>query len=229
MQDMPTEDRRARERAARHRLIIDTARRVAEAEGWDAVTTRRLSSEIEYSQPVLYKHFSGMDQVAAAVALDGFGELSRQLRAVRADAATPADALTRMARAYLDFARDNAAVYDAMFTGRTTLRFAAEDTPPELVGAFDRAAPGGVRGRQRSGRGHPDRGVLGCTARTGHPWPRRPATSGLRPRAGRSADRPVPRLTKSLVSQGHTSHATPGNSARCCCRCTSRPRARCRR
>jgi hypothetical protein len=26
-------------------------------EGWDAVTTRRLSTEIEYSQPVLYKHF----------------------------------------------------------------------------------------------------------------------------------------------------------------------------
>ncbi len=134
---MPTEDRRARERAARHRLIIDTARRVAEAEGWDAVTTRRLSSEIEYSQPVLYKHFSGMDQVAAAVALDGFGELGRQLQAARADAATPVDALTRMACAYLDFARDNAAVYDAMFTGRTTLRFAAEDTPPELIGAFE--------------------------------------------------------------------------------------------
>ena len=42
-----------------------------------------------------------------------------------------------MACAYLDFARDNAAVYDAMFTGRTTLRFAAEDTPPELIGAFE--------------------------------------------------------------------------------------------
>jgi Bacterial regulatory proteins, tetR family len=37
-------------------LIITTARKLAEAEGWDAVTTRRLSSQIEYSQPVLYKH-----------------------------------------------------------------------------------------------------------------------------------------------------------------------------
>ncbi len=41
-----------------------------------------------------------------------------------------------MAHAYLDFARDNPAVYDAMFTGRTALRFAAEDTPPELVAGF---------------------------------------------------------------------------------------------
>ena len=133
---MATEDRRARERAARRQLIVDTARRVAEAEGWDAVTTRRLSTEIEYSQPVLYKHFSGMDQVAAAVAIDGFAELARQLGTGRTDAETPGDALTRIARGYLDFARDNPAVYDAMFTGRTTLRFAQEDTPPELVAAF---------------------------------------------------------------------------------------------
>ena len=137
---MATEDRRARERAARRQLIVDTARQVAEAEGWDAVTTRRLSTEIEYSQPVLYKHFSGMDAVAAAVAIDGFAELAGQLRAARTDAQTPNEALTRMARAYLDFARDNPAVYDAMFTGRTTLRFAEADTPPELVAAF-----GGLR------------------------------------------------------------------------------------
>src|SRR6516164_6038469 len=133
---MTTEDRRARERAARRQLIVDTARQVAEAEGWDAVTTRRLSTEIEYSQPVLYKHFSGMDAVAEAVAIDGFAELAGLLRAARTDAQTPTEALTRMARAYLDFARDNPAVYDAMFTGRTTLRFAEEDSPPELVAAF---------------------------------------------------------------------------------------------
>jgi AcrR family transcriptional regulator len=134
---MSTEDRRARERAARRRLIVDTARQVAEAEGWDAVTTRRLSTEIEYSQPVLYKHFSGMDAIAAAVAIDGFAELAGLQRAARTEAKTPDEALTRTARAYLDFARDNPAVYDAMFTGRTTLRFAEEDTPPELVAAFD--------------------------------------------------------------------------------------------
>jgi len=137
---MATEDRRARERAARRQLIVDTARQVAEAEGWDAVTTRRLSSEIEYSQPVLYKHFSGMDQVAAAVAVDGFAELARRLGTGRTDAETPGDALTRIARGYLDFARDNPAVYDVMFTGRTTLHFAQADTPPELVAAF-----GGLR------------------------------------------------------------------------------------
>lgn len=133
---MPIDDRRERERAARRRLIVTTARTLAEAEGWDAVTTRRLSTEIEYSQPVLYKHFSGMDRVAEAVAIDGFAELAQALRDARTSAGTPSDVPHAIARAYLDFASENPAVYDAMFTRATALRFAAEDTPAPLIEAF---------------------------------------------------------------------------------------------
>src|SRR6478736_4742241 len=133
---MAIEDRRERERAARRRLIVTTARKLAEADGWDAVTTRRLSTEIEYSQPVLYKHFTGMEQIAEAVAVEGFGELADVIRAARSRAGTASDALTHIAHAYVDFARDNPAVYDAMFTRATTLRFAAQDTPPQLDAAF---------------------------------------------------------------------------------------------
>ena len=133
---MAVDDRRERDRAARRRLIVTTARKLAEVEGWDAVTTRRLSAEIEYSQPVLYKHFAGMEQIADAIAIEGFGELADATRAARLRAGTASDALAWMAQTYLDFARENPAVYDAMFTRSTTLRFAAEDTPPELTAAF---------------------------------------------------------------------------------------------
>jgi AcrR family transcriptional regulator len=133
---MAIEDRRERERTTRRRLIITTARTLAEAEGWDAVTTRRLSTEIEYSQPVLYKHFTGMEQIAEAVALDGFGELADTLRAASSGAGAAHGALTRIAEAYLDFARDHPALYDAMFTRATTLPFAAEETPRQLDTAF---------------------------------------------------------------------------------------------
>jgi AcrR family transcriptional regulator len=133
---MAIEDRRARERDARRRLIVTSARQLAEAEGWDAVTTRRLSGEIEYSQPVLYSHFANMDQLAQAVAVEGFGELAESLRTARAGAATTTDALRQLAHAYVDFARQNPALYDAMFTRSTTLHFAADDTPPELEASF---------------------------------------------------------------------------------------------
>ncbi|WP_432824662.1 TetR/AcrR family transcriptional regulator [Dactylosporangium sp. CA-092794] len=133
---MAIEDRRQRERIARRRLITATARTLAEREGWDAVTTRRLSAEIEYSQPVLYKHFGSMEDIVEAVALEGFGELAETLRAARRGGAAPGDEVGRAAAAYSDFAATNPALYDAMFTRSTRLRFAAQDTPAPLSEAF---------------------------------------------------------------------------------------------
>ena len=145
---MAIEDRRARERAARRELITATARKLAEQEGWDAVTTRRLSAEIEYSQPVLYKHFSSMEGVVAAVAVQGFGELADALSSARSGATDGQDAVARVAHAFIRFAHDNPALFDAMFTRATTLHFAAPDTPAELNAAFAelRAAVGMVAG-----------------------------------------------------------------------------------
>ena len=133
---MAIEDRRARDRAARRQLITDTARKLAEDEGWDAVTTRRLSTEIEYSQPVLYKHFSSMDGIVAAVAVQGFGELADALSSARSGATDGRDALARVAHAFIGFAHGNPALFDAMFTRATTVRFADPETPAELNAAF---------------------------------------------------------------------------------------------
>ena len=80
---MPATARRDRERAQRHQMIITAARELAEAEGWDAVTTRRLAERIEYSQPVLYSHFDGKDAIVRAVAIQGFEELANHLRRAR--------------------------------------------------------------------------------------------------------------------------------------------------
>ena len=134
---MGIEDRRVRERAARRHLITSTARAVAEREGWDAVTTRRLSTEIEYSQPVLYKHFASMEEIVDAVAVEGFRELADTLGAVRRDDDSPEETLRRTAQAYVGFAGENPALYDAMFTRATRLRFGGTpDTPAQLRTAF---------------------------------------------------------------------------------------------
>jgi len=134
---MAIEDRRQRERTARRRLIMSTARGVAEREGWEAVTTRRLSTEIEYSQPVLYKHFGSMEDIVEAVALEGFGELAELLRtARRAAPGKEGDEVGRVAAAFSGFAAQNPALYDAMFTRSTRLRFGAEDTLAPLTEAF---------------------------------------------------------------------------------------------
>ncbi len=147
---MSVQERKQRERAERERLIVATARELAEEQGWDAVTTRRLAERIEYSQPVLYSHFRGKREIIGAVALQGAAELAAELRGASAEAEAEAEAgvgasasvegvrgrVTALARAYLDFAERNPAVYDAMFQLDGGLAFAAEDTPEALKDGF---------------------------------------------------------------------------------------------
>jgi AcrR family transcriptional regulator len=129
---MPTQSRRERAREERRDLILRTARELAESVGWGAVTTRRLAEAVDYSQPVLYGHFKNMDAIADAVAIQGIEELTAVLRAAR-----EAGGLHALAQAYLDFAAEHPAVYEAMFVRPTDLAFGTPDSPVALKHAFD--------------------------------------------------------------------------------------------
>lgn len=133
---MSVQERKQRERADRERLIVATARELAERQGWDAVTTRRLAERIEYSQPVLYSHFRGKREIIGAVALQGAAEMAVSLRAAASAADGPRGQAAALARAYLDFATRNPAVYEAMFHLDGGLAFAQESTPQPLKDAF---------------------------------------------------------------------------------------------
>jgi AcrR family transcriptional regulator len=127
-------ERKGRQRGGREAQIVAAARLIAAAEGWGAVTIRRLAEEIEYSQPVLYSHFENREAIVAAVAIAGFGELTAALR--EAAQGLAAGAAERVGLAYLDFARAHPALYEAMFTLPVGLRFAEPGTRPELAEAF---------------------------------------------------------------------------------------------
>jgi AcrR family transcriptional regulator len=134
---MPTQTRRERAREERRTLILRAARDLAESEGWDAVTTRRLAEAVDYSQPVLYGHFKNMDAIADAVALEGIEELTQVFRAARSSATDDAAGLRALAHAYLDYANQHPAVYEAMFVRQTALQFGAPDSLSALKDAFD--------------------------------------------------------------------------------------------
>ncbi|MFJ4165177.1 TetR/AcrR family transcriptional regulator [Microbacterium sp. NPDC089698] len=117
----------------RSRSIVDAARRVAEEEGWPAVTVRRLAAEIGYSQPILYRSFpGGRDEIVEQIVVAGFAEMAVEL-SVPIGAG---DRLAHVVRAYLAFARAHPALYEAMFEARTRIVFAAAETPEPLREAF---------------------------------------------------------------------------------------------
>jgi AcrR family transcriptional regulator len=141
---MSIQARRERERAERERMIVTAARELAEAEGWEAVTTRRLADRVEYSQPVLYSHFAGKDAIMAAVAVEGFTELGAALRTARTSARTsaresaadPRRALADVAAAYAAFADRHPALYEVMFTRAVEVPFGRPETPGALRAGF---------------------------------------------------------------------------------------------
>ncbi|CCE05990.1 Transcriptional regulator, TetR family [Bradyrhizobium sp. STM 3843] len=133
-------ERKGRDRAEREARIVAAAREIAEREGWDAVTVRRLADEIEYSQPVLYSHFENRDAIVAAVAAEGFKDITTALQKAASRSSEPRNAVKNVALAYLDFALRRPALYEAMFVLPTNLRFAKAETRPELRAAFEALA-----------------------------------------------------------------------------------------
>lgn len=138
MTDSPDRTGRHRRFQARHRQLLDTALRIAEAEGWGAVTTRRLAEAIDYSQPVVYQHFKNRDELIRTVVVEGFVALTGLVEDVAGSAGT--GTLEDVCRAYLDFGTTRPRLYEAMFARPTSLPFAEEDTPPEVRGAFEALA-----------------------------------------------------------------------------------------
>ncbi|MBI2169242.1 MAG: TetR/AcrR family transcriptional regulator [Actinobacteria bacterium] len=86
--------------------LIETAARLVAQEGPDALTTRRLASEVGTSTMALYTHFEGMDDLLRAVRLEWFNRLSNHLAEVPQTADPVAD-LAAVGWAYFFSAVEN--------------------------------------------------------------------------------------------------------------------------
>ncbi|TDV41405.1 TetR/AcrR family transcriptional regulator [Actinophytocola oryzae] len=128
---------RAERVAERRQQILDAARTIAEADGWAAVTSRRLADAIGYTQPVLYGHFpGGKTEIMRTVALAGFTELAAATRVAMRGGTGP-QAVAAVAEVYLDFAATHPSLYEAMFQLPIDARFAQDDAESELRAGFD--------------------------------------------------------------------------------------------
>ena len=140
---------RAQRVADRRQQILDTARAMAEADGWTAVTSRRLADAIGYTQPVLYGHFpGGKTEIMRTVALAGFAELATAMRAAT-EGKTGPRAVAAVADAYLAFAATHPSLYEAMFQLPIDARFAQDDAETELRSGFN--ALGAALGNEEDG------------------------------------------------------------------------------
>jgi len=111
---MGTRERREREREEIRTLILDAAREMFAAEGYDAVTMRRIAEKIEYSPTAIYFHFKDKDALIHELCDCDFGKLAQDFGPI-AKIKDPIERLRRVGRAYAEFGLSNPNHYRLMF------------------------------------------------------------------------------------------------------------------
>ena len=97
------------------RALVDAARRILENEGPAALSLRAVAREAGVSPAAPYHHFKDKGELLEAVAHEGWMALDHALTEARASAKDARERMTGLGVAYVQFARDNPALYRVMY------------------------------------------------------------------------------------------------------------------
>src|SRR5947207_12998451 len=114
--------------------ILSAARQIAAEEGWQAVTTRKVAEQIEYSQSTIYEYFENKEAILLAVLRSGYEQLVVLVQAAFASTDDPEARLLAMSEAYWDFAFRSPELYQEMH-GLAGISFGRCGHPDPPVGS----------------------------------------------------------------------------------------------
>ena len=114
---MGTVERRTREKAQLRQEILDAARDIFVAEGYDAVTMRRVAKAIEYSPTAIYLYFKDKAELVQALCDETFAKLVKRLQDLAKKHSDPLEYLDAGLRCYIDFGLKNPNHYYVTFIG----------------------------------------------------------------------------------------------------------------
>jgi AcrR family transcriptional regulator len=126
---MGIKERQERDREAVGRAILDAARDLFVAEGFQNVSIRKIAERIEYSPAAIYGYFPSKDDIFFALAEEGF-RLLGDPAALRHDptlqAASPIDRIRAIFLRLYEFSRDQPQYFALMFVDRSVPRISRE-------------------------------------------------------------------------------------------------------
>ena len=118
---MGTKERQDRERQAVTASILDAARDLFIAEGYQNVSIRKIAERIEYSPAAIYSYYPSKDDIFLALAAEGFHRLDEKVRA----AMTTGDPLENVRGcwwAFYQFSQEQPAFFQLMFVDHSVPR-----------------------------------------------------------------------------------------------------------
>ncbi len=111
---MGTAERRERERLRLREKILDAARELFVASGYEAVTMRKIAEKIEYSPTTIYLHFADKDALVRELCSRDFLTLASRFQQLEAET-DPIRRLKGIGAAFLRLARELPNQYRLMF------------------------------------------------------------------------------------------------------------------
>lgn len=111
---MGSTERRERERTETRQKILDAARELFVAHGFEATTMRAVAERIEFTPTAIYHHFLNKDALLMELCQTDFKSLAQAfMRIGRIE--DPIERLNRIGEAYVKFALENPMQYRFMF------------------------------------------------------------------------------------------------------------------
>jgi AcrR family transcriptional regulator len=126
---MGIKERQIRDREAVRRAILDAARELFVAEGFQNVSIRKIAERIEYSPAAIYGYFPSKDDIFFALAEEGFRLLGDPGRPPRATHLQTLEPLARVRAVFwrlYEFSREQPQYFALMFVDRSVPRISRE-------------------------------------------------------------------------------------------------------
>ena len=125
---MGLKERQGREREAVTTSILDAARELFVAEGYNSVSIRKIAEKIEYSPAAIYSYFPSKDDIFFALAEEGFQLLLELVEAsvTRLPGPDPVDDVRQAFWSFYEFSKSHPEHYFLMFVDRSVPRISRD-------------------------------------------------------------------------------------------------------
>ena len=123
---MGIRERQERDREAVRRSILDAARELFVAEGYQNVSIRKIAERIEYSPAAIYGYFPSKDDIFFSLAEEGFHLLGHPSDHASLDGLAPIDRLRAIFWRLYQFSREQPQYFALMFVDRSVPRISRE-------------------------------------------------------------------------------------------------------
>src|SRR3979409_2080131 len=126
---MGIKERQHRDREAVRRAILDAARELFVAEGFQNVSIRKIAERIEYSPAAIYGYFPSKDDIFFALAEEGLrllGDPSAVRRDAQLEGAAPLERVRAIFWRLYEFSREQPQYFALIFVDRSVPRISRE-------------------------------------------------------------------------------------------------------